>query len=174
MQAGQIMLEGGMIEMPPLEAVDPAKADSYPPNIRAILKRPSPASALLGLELVALNTDEGAVEIAFTASEQLCNKWGGLQGGMVAAMLDDALSIAAGLTLEWGQITPTLEMKTSFLEAAAPGRYRARARVIRRGKSVAFAEAALFNEAGALAATASATFSVVTLKKKQADERDPD
>ncbi len=146
--------------------IDTTKAGDYPPNIQAILKKPSPASAFLGLELLEIDPGAGIARMAFRATDALCNKWGGIQGGMVAAMLDDAMAIAIGMTLEWGQISPTLEMKTNFLAAAKPGRILAEGRVIRRGKSVAFVEAELSNEDGALVATGSSTFSFVTLKTR--------
>ena len=48
---------------------------------------------------------------------------GGIQGGNVAAMLDDAMAFAIGLNLDWGQISPTLELKISMLAPARPGGY---------------------------------------------------
>jgi len=144
--------------------IDPTTPDHYPPNIQAILKRPAPASALLGIQPVALDVQEGAARVAFNAGPSLCNKWGALQGGMVAAMLDDLMSIAAGLTLEWGQIVPTLEMKTSFLAPAPPERLMGEGRVVKRGASVVFLEAKLDGPDGSLLATGSGTARIVTRK----------
>jgi uncharacterized protein (TIGR00369 family) len=147
------------------EPVDPRKAADYPANIQAILKRPGPASDVLGLDLIAFDREAGRVEVAFEADERLTNKWGGLHGGMVAAMLDDCMSIAVGLTLEWGQITPTLEMKTSFLSAGKPGRLLGEGWTVKRGGSVAFVEAALTDADGEPVARGSSTVRIVTLKK---------
>ncbi len=147
------------------DPIDPARAESYPPNIQAILKEPSPASAALGLTLIAIDREKLWAQIAFDAGPHLCNKWGGLQGGMVAAMLDDAISIAVGLSLAWGEITPTLELKTSFLAAARPGRFIAEGWVLKRGSSVAFVEARLMTSEGELTATASSTARIVQTKR---------
>lgn len=144
--------------------IDPDTPERYPPNIQAILKGPAPASALLGIEPLALDETAGAARIAFNAGPSLCNKWGALQGGMVAAMLDDLMSIAAGLNLEWGQIVPTLEMKTSFLQPAPPERLIGEGRVVKRGTSVVFLEARLESPDGALLATGSGTARIVTRK----------
>lgn len=149
------------------ELVDPQYADRYPPNIQAILNGPSPASSVLGLEVVAIDREAMRVRLAFNATQTLCNKWGGIHGGMVAAMLDDAMSIAVGLSLEWGEITPTLEMKTSYLAAGRPGRITGEGRVIKRGKSVAFMEAYLSNEDGEVIATGSSTARIVATKGKK-------
>ncbi|MGF1455852.1 MAG: PaaI family thioesterase [Alphaproteobacteria bacterium] len=140
--------------------IDPAWAEDYPPNIQAILRKPSPASAFLGLELVAFDREAGLARMAFHAGEQLCNKWGGLHGGMVAAMLDDAISIAMGLAVEWGEITPTFELKTSFIAVGRPGRLEAIGQVVKRGGSVGFVEARLWDAEANLIATASATLGI--------------
>jgi uncharacterized protein (TIGR00369 family) len=145
------------------QAIDPA---TLPPNIQAILRKPSPSSAHLGLEFIDCDPVKGHIRVAYQASDQLCNLWGGIHGGMVAAMMDDVLALVFGLTLEWGQITPTLELKTSFLQAARPGRLLAEAVIIRRGKSISFAEAELRSANGDLLAKASATASIVTLKPR--------
>ncbi len=141
--------------------------DDWPPNIKAIFKRKSPASAYLGLEVVDCDVDAGTVEVAFEATDQLCNLWGGIHGGMVAAMMDDILAIAVGLKLEWGQISPTLEMKVSMLSVAKPGRLTGRGRVLRRGKSVVFVEGELLDAEGTLLAKGSSTCTLVTLKKRE-------
>lgn len=141
--------------------------DDWPPNIKAIFKRKSPASAYLGLEVVDCDVDAGTVEVAFEATDQLCNLWGGIHGGMVAAMMDDILAIAVGLKLEWGQISPTLEMKVSMLSVAKPGRLTGRGRVLRRGKSVVFVDGELLDAEGTLLAKGSSTCTLVTLKKRE-------
>jgi uncharacterized protein (TIGR00369 family) len=137
-----------------------------PPSLAALIKKPSPASRLLGTELLGFDLEAGSVDLAFTPGHELLNKWGAVQGGMVAAMLDDAMSLSAALALDWGQIVPTLEIKVSFIAVAKPGRLKARAETIKRGKSVVFTEAKLMDADGQLLATASGTFTIVTLKPK--------
>lgn len=140
--------------------------EKWSPNIRAAHDKPSPSSAHLGLELLAANAEAGIVEMAFNATERLCNKWGGIQGGNVAAMLDDAMAFAIGLNLDWGQISPTLELKVSMMAPARPGRIYAIGQVIRRGRSVGFVEGALYDADGKILATGSSTANFVTLKKR--------
>ena len=152
------------------EAGAAPKAD-WPPNIQAVFKRMAPASRYLGLEILDADKENRTVKVAFNAGAELCNMWGGIQGGMVAAMLDDVMSLAVGLDLEWGQISPTLELKVSMLNAARPGRIIGKGRVIKRGKSVGFIEGELIDEeSGKLLATGSSTATFVTLKKKEKPE----
>jgi acyl-coenzyme A thioesterase PaaI-like protein len=76
-------------------------------------------------------------------------------------MLDSLCGHATRLTHE-GPDTPqvTLELKTSFIGRADVGTYVGEGWVRHRGKSIAFAEAELRNEAGDIVARASATLKV--------------
>ena len=140
--------------------------EEWPPNVQAVFKRMAPASRYLGLEILDVDKEARRIKVAFNASDQLCNMWGGIQGGMVAAMLDDVMALAIGLDLNWGEISPTLELKVSMLAAARPGRILGEGRVIKRGKSVGFVEGELRAEDGTLLATGSSTATFVTLKRK--------
>ena len=60
---------------------------------------PPPAAILLGWELVAVDPGAGTIEVAFTASDQFLNPAGVIQGGFLAAMLDDTLGPALVATL---------------------------------------------------------------------------
>lgn len=60
---------------------------------------PPAAAVLLGWELVAVDPDAGTIEVAFRATEQFLNPVGVVQGGFLAAMLDDTLGPALVATL---------------------------------------------------------------------------
>ena len=146
--------------------IDRTNPEKYPPNIQAILKRPAPGAVVLGQELLAVDVEQGRVQVAYNTTDQLANRYGAIHGGMTAAMLDDVISLASGLTIEWGQITPTLEMKVSYIAQAKPGaRIIAEARTVRRGGTVMFLEADLKDESGKLIATASSTVMVAQMKR---------
>ena len=46
-------------------------ADKWPPNVKAAHDKPSPTSAHLGLELLAVDKAGGTVEMAFNASDNM-------------------------------------------------------------------------------------------------------
>ena len=83
---------------------------------------PPPAAILLGWELVAVDPEAGTIEVAFTASEQFLNPAGVIQGGFLAAMLDDTLGPALVATLGPGLFAPTTDLHVQFLRPARPGR----------------------------------------------------
>jgi uncharacterized protein (TIGR00369 family) len=117
---------------------------------------PPPVAALLGFQLVAVDPDAETIEIAFTATEQFCNPVGDVQGGILCSMLDDTLGPCLIACLEPGQWAPTLDLHTQFLAPARVGRLTGLARVVRRGRSVAFMAGELVQD-GVVVATATAT-----------------
>lgn len=118
---------------------------------------PPPAATLLGWELVAVDPDAGTIEVAFRATEQFLNPAGVVQGGLLAAMLDDTLGPALVATLGPGEWAPTSDLHVQFLAPARPGRLVGRGRVVRRGKGIAFLAGDLRDERDVVVATAIAT-----------------
>ncbi len=124
-----------------------------------------PASRLLGVDVQSIDAEAGIAVVAFTARPDFCNPMGVVQGGFLVAMLDDAMAIAAVGKSGFSVFVPTLELKTSFLKPAFPGRLIATARVLQWGKSTVFLEARMQDEAGNLLAVASATAKLVPREK---------
>ena len=118
---------------------------------------PPPAAMLLGWDLVAVNPEAGTIEVGFTATKQFMNSIGVIQGGLLAAMLDDTLGPALVATLGPGQFAPTADLHVQFLRPAQPGRLTGRGRVVRRGKDIAFLAGELVNDSGQIVAAATAT-----------------
>ncbi len=118
---------------------------------------PPPAAVLLGWELISIDPDAGTIEIAFTGRDQFLNPTGVIQGGFLAAMLDDTLGPALIATLGADQFAPTTDLHVQFLRPARPGRLTGRGRVVRRGKEVAFLAGELLDDSGQIVAVATAT-----------------
>jgi len=118
---------------------------------------PPPAGILLGWELLSVDPDTGTIEVAFTAGDQFLNPVGVIQGGFLAAMLDDTLGPALVATLGPGLFAPTTDLHVQFMHPARPGRLTGRGRVVRRGKGVAFLAGELLDESGQIVAAATAT-----------------
>jgi uncharacterized protein (TIGR00369 family) len=118
---------------------------------------PPPAAALLGWELVSIDPKAGTIEVAFTATERFLNPIGVIQGGLLAAMLDDTLGPALVATLGPGQFAPTADLHVQFLRPARPDRLTGRGRVVRRGRDIAFMAGELLDDSGQVVAAATAT-----------------
>jgi uncharacterized protein (TIGR00369 family) len=121
---------------------------------------PPPAAMLLGFELVSVDPQAGTIEVAFNGSERFLNPVGVIQGGLLAAMLDDTLGPALVATLSDGEWAPTTDLHVQFLSPARPGRLIGHGRVVRRGAQVAFLAGELRDEHGNVVATATATATI--------------
>jgi uncharacterized protein (TIGR00369 family) len=120
-------------------------------------KEAPPAATVLGWELVAVDPDAGTIEVSFTATDRFLNPVGVVQGGFLAAMLDDTLGPALVATLGPGEFAPTTDLHVQFLRPARPGRLVGRGRIVRRGKDIGFLAGELLDESGTVVATATAT-----------------
>jgi uncharacterized protein (TIGR00369 family) len=121
---------------------------------------PPPAATTLGWELIEVNPEAGTIEVAFTADDRFVNPVGVVQGGFLAAMLDDTLGPALVATLETGQFAPTADLHVQFLVPAQPGRLVGRGRIVRRGRDIAFLAGELVDNAGTVVAAATATATI--------------
>ncbi len=120
-----------------------------------------PCAETLGWELSWVAPDRGEIEIFFDARESFTNPVGVVQGGFLAAMLDDTLGPALVATLPDGEFAVTLELKTSFLRPASPGKIIGTGRVVHRGGSIAFLAGELRDESGQTLATGTATARII-------------
>jgi uncharacterized protein (TIGR00369 family) len=118
-----------------------------------------PSERHLGWKL--REVEPGRVKAEFASRPEFMNAAGVVQGGFIAAMLDDVMGAAALSTCEAGQTAVTLEIKTSFVRPAAPGKFVGEGKLAHRTKSVAFAEGALRDADGELVATGTATLRFV-------------
>ena len=120
-----------------------------------------PAPATLGWELVKEWPEDGRIEIAFHPNETMLNPRGAVQGGFVAAMLDDTMG-PAFVSMTGGKEAPvTVDMNVSFMRPVLPERVIGRGRVINRTKSLVFLEAELFDLSGNLLARATSSAKIV-------------
>ena len=122
---------------------------------------PPPAGVLLGWKLLEVDPEQGTIRIQFEAKPEFLNPAGTVQGGLLAAMLDDTLGPALAAKLAPGQFAPTLELKTNFIAPARVGTLVGEGRVVHMGKSVCFLEGRLTDSSGRLIATATATARIV-------------
>jgi uncharacterized protein (TIGR00369 family) len=124
-------------------------------------RAPLPAAAVtLGWELISVDPDAGTIEVAFAGSDAFVNPAGVIQGGFLAAMLDETLGPALVATLSPGDFAPTTDLHVQFLRPARPGRLTGRGRVVRRGRDVGFLAGELIDADGAVVAVATATVQI--------------
>lgn len=112
-------------------------------------------SRFLGFDI---RYEDDACIVRFPVEAHLYNPQGTLHGGIIALAMD--VSVGHLIRHATGQAGITLEMKTQFLRALTGGTARAEGRFLRRGRSVCFMESRLADEAGALCAVMSSTWTL--------------
>jgi uncharacterized protein (TIGR00369 family) len=122
-----------------------------PPSVFENLPMP-PSARLLGWTLRAVEPEAGTIEVGFTADDRFLNPAGTVQGGFLAAMLDDTQGPALFAMTGGETYAPTIDFNVAFIKPAWPGRFIGKGRVVNLGKTIAFTEAELFDEAGELVA----------------------
>ena len=99
---------------------------------------------------------DGESELRFAPRPEHMNSFGIVHGGALMTLLDVAMGTAAR-SLAPGMGVLTIEMKTSFMQAAR-GPVVAQGRLLHRTRSLAFTEAAVLDAEGRLCCQATGTF----------------
>jgi uncharacterized protein (TIGR00369 family) len=124
-----------------------------------------PSSKLLGWHLLDARPGDGWIRIGFDGKPEFCNPAGFVQGGILAAMLDDTMGPAVFTMTEGKLYTATITMTVNFLAPARPGPITGEATVTQLGKTVAFVEGRLMAADGTVLATATTSARLVETAK---------
>ena len=112
---------------------------------------------LFGVEAISADPEAGTVVMAYAPDHRMTNPRGEVQGGIVAALLDNAMARALAAMNDNKVVASTVDMNVSFLEPVRPGRVIGHGKVIRQGRTIAFLEAELRNEDGRVLARGTST-----------------
>ena len=122
-----------------------------------------PFVELLGFELTGFA--EGRSEILFAPQPAHLNSFNVVHGGALMTLLDVSMATAArSVSPDMGVVT--IEMKTSFMQPAVPGKpgegpLVAKGELMHRTATMAFTQATVFDAAGRACAHATGTFKYV-------------
>ena len=116
-----------------------------------------PCAKTLGLAFVEIDGDRGTIETSFEAKPEFLNPVGNVQGGFLAAMLDDTMGTALSATLDLDQFAPTVNLNVQFHRPAALGPLKGLGRVIMRGRETCHGSAELWQN-DKIVASATGTF----------------
>ena len=124
-----------------------------------------PCATVLGLDILEADPADGRVKIAFLAKPEFCNAAGNVQGGFLAAMLDDCMGPAILVATNAEAFPSTIDLHVQFLSPAKPGKIIGQGRIVRLGRTIGFVEAELADESGNLLARASASVRITAMHK---------
>jgi uncharacterized protein (TIGR00369 family) len=112
---------------------------------------------LIGLDI---SYGEGRSTVRFPVHDFMFNPQGSVHGGVIAFVMDVAMGHL--LHHSYGVAGATLEMKLQYLCPLRPPEGRCEGAFLRRGRSICFLEARLFDAADDLVAVATSTWRVPT------------
>ena len=124
-------------------------------------------SATLGFELIELDMDGSTTRVRFEGKPEFCNPFGTIQGGFLAAMIDDAMGMLATVKLQGRAIPNTIDLNLQYLRPVKAGKIEVAARITGKGRTQMFAEAELFDGRGKLAVRAITSFVILPKTEKE-------
>jgi uncharacterized protein (TIGR00369 family) len=118
----------------------------------------------MGIDVISI--EPGTAELKMQVRPDMHNGVGWLQGGILAAIADEAMALALYSLLSGTEGIATISESTSFIRGVQEGDILAKARVIRKGRRVAFAEGEVYAGNGEMTmlSRTSAAFAVTTNK----------
>ena len=124
----------------------------------------NPFFCLMGIDVVSV--EPGKAVLKMQVRPDMHNGVGWLQGGMLAALADEAMALALYPLLSGNEGIATISESTSFIRGVQDGFITAEGRIIRKGRRVAFAEGEVFAEGNerVMLSRTSAAFAVTTNK----------
>ena len=132
-----------------------------------------PISRLLGWKLLVMDKEAGRIDVEFTALADFTNPSGFIQGGIVAAMLDDTLGPLVFAATGGTKMTTTIDLHLHYLRPVRPGRVTTQGKIAKRGPRIAFLAGELFDSEGRLAATATASALLAAYERSRVNPRQP-
>ena len=115
---------------------------SYSEKIKRDGRRANPFFCMMGIDVVSM--EPGKAELKMQVRPDMHNGVGWLQGGMLAAIADEAMALALYPMLAETEGIATISESTSFIKGVREGVIHAEGRVIKKGRRVAFTESEVF------------------------------
>lgn len=104
----------------------------------------NPFFSLMDIDVVSYG--QGEANLIMPVRDDMKNGEGWLQGGLYTALADEAMALAVYTLLSENETIATISATTTFMKGVRNGLLDAEARVIKRGRSVIFAEASVRGE----------------------------
>ena len=115
---------------------------SYLEKIKRDGRLANPFFCMMGIDVVSM--EPGKAELKMTVRPDMLNGVGWLQGGMLAAIADEAMALALYPMLAETEGIATISESTSFVKGVRNGIIFAEGRVIKKGRRVAFTESEVY------------------------------
>ena len=123
------------------------------------LEQLPPIHHLLGGHNIHWDAEKREITVSYTALQSFTNPRGSVEGGMLCAMLDDAMGILAALN-QTEKPAATINLSMDFFRTCEVGEVHAKAWFIKEGRKILSIESEAWQH-GKLVAKTSAAFMVL-------------
>jgi len=130
----------------------------YLEEIKSRGREANPFFVLMGIDVESFGN--GKAMLSMSVRQDMLNGVGWLQGGLYAALCDEAMALALYTVLEERERIATISENTSYLQGVRSGKICAEAQVIRKGRQVAFTQGCVKDAEGALLSQTWASFAI--------------
>lgn len=133
----------------------------YLEDLRERGREANPFFGLMGIEVVSFGGGEAT--LAMEVRPDMLNGAGWLQGGVYAALADEAMALALFTLLDGEETIATISQTTSYFSGICEGRIFSKGKVARRGRQVAFTEGRVMAKSadGPVLSKTTASFSII-------------
>ncbi len=125
---------------------------------------PPPSSQWLGYTFVDIDHAGQAMRVDFTATDEMRNPLGNVQGGILTAMMDDTMGSMVFFLTKGEKAVASVDIHTQFFQPASVGKIRCEARITHIGRTTVFTAADLYDEEGRKLAMAVQTARLTSIK----------
>ena len=115
--------------------------EPLPPELEAAIRErlaANPFIKFIGVQVPQLG--QGYARFVLPFKPDLANSIGLMQGGVIAALADEAVAFALYSLVKEGETINTVEMKINFLGAVKEGEVEALAQISKRGRTISLGE----------------------------------
>jgi uncharacterized protein (TIGR00369 family) len=126
---------------------------------------------LISMKIETLDMGNSILEV--DVQKKHLQPYGIVHGGVYASLIDAAAFWAAYSTVEGSSGMTTVEMKLNYLRPAASGRFIARGKSIKTGKTICLSEATVFDDKERMLAHGTATLMVLNSLEMNAENKLP-
>ena len=116
---------------------------------------PPPVAQLIGFQVT--RAEGGSAEFQLNVETRHHNPMGTLHGGIIVDVADAAMGCALASTLQAGETYTTIELHSNGLQPVRQGRITARAKVVKKTRSLGLVECDVTDDGGSLVARLSST-----------------
>jgi len=137
-----------------------------------LLLNNSPFYRYLGMEVLEMG--EGRARLRLTVKDEHKNLYGILHGGVIAALLDSAGTIAVGSLMNIGEVAVTVDQRINYISNVSKGVLYGLGKALHKGRFTGVAQAEARDEEDNLVAVGMATIFFIREGESQIrDAKDP-